>query len=202
LKTVMPTESKITRKDLSHARILDAASRAIRRAGHSGVGVADVMKEAGLTHGGFYAHFPSRDDMVAAAIGYAGVQGQENLRASMTRLQQRGASDFRSLVDSYLSPQHMANIETGCVVAALGSEMPRQAEVVCQAARERVAALIRLVETVLPDSERREDATHIVSAMVGAIQMARVLGGAKGKALLAATRQVLLNQYDRDPKPR
>lgn len=197
----MSPESKLTRKEQSHARILDAASRAIRRAGHSGVGVADVMKEAGLTHGGFYAHFASRDDMVAASIGHAGAQSEESLCAYMAKSQQNGASRFRSLVEGYLSPQHMANVESGCVVAALGSEMPRQAEVVCQAARERVTALMCLVESALPDSARLGDATHVVSTMVGALQMARIMGGAEGKALLAVTRGILLNLYDSGLKP-
>lgn len=196
----MLTESKSSRKDVSHARILDAASRAIRRAGHSGVGVADVMKEAGLTHGGFYSHFASRDDMVAAAIEYASAQSTESLCAYMARLQQNGATCFRSLVEAYLSPQHMASAETGCVVAALGSEMPRQAEVVRQAAQEGVAALMRLVESALPVSPKSDEAGHIVSTMIGALQMARVIGGAKGKQLLAANREILLNRYDSDLK--
>ncbi len=62
-----------SRKELSHERIVDAAARAIRREGYAGVGVADVMKEAGLTHGGFYAHFPSRDAMLVAAMERAGL---------------------------------------------------------------------------------------------------------------------------------
>ena len=66
----MPRPS--SRKALSHERIVDAAARAIRREGYAGVGVADVMKEAGLTHGGFYAHFPSRDALLAAAMERAG----------------------------------------------------------------------------------------------------------------------------------
>ena len=62
-----------SRKELSHERIVDAAARAIRREGYAGVGVADVMKEAGLTHGGFYAHFPSRDAMLAVSYTHLDV---------------------------------------------------------------------------------------------------------------------------------
>lgn len=65
----------VSRKEISHERIVEAAARAIRREGYAGVGVADVMKEAGLTHGGFYAHFPSRDAMLAAAMDRAGRDG-------------------------------------------------------------------------------------------------------------------------------
>ena len=183
------------KRELTHERILDAASRAIRRAGHSGASVADVMKEAGLTHGGFYAHFTSREDMVASAIAHAGVQSAQNLRQSMTVLEKRGRSPFRALVESYLSTAHMAALETGCVVAALGSEMPRQADAVRQAASERVTALIRLVESVLPDDAGSGIASHIASTMVGALQLARALGGAEGEALLAANRRLLSERY-------
>ena len=62
------------------------------------------MKEAGLTHGGFYAHFASRDEMVAAAIAFAGVQANDSLAQGMAALQRKGASPFRSLIDAYLSP--------------------------------------------------------------------------------------------------
>ena len=65
-----------SKKELSHARIVDVAAKAIRRAGYRGVGVADIMKEAGLTHGGFYAHFESRDALVVEAMAKA---GQENI---------------------------------------------------------------------------------------------------------------------------
>ncbi len=194
----MIEQAKLSKKELSHQRILDAAARAIRRAGHAGVSVADVMKEAGLTHGGFYAHFASRDDMVAGAITFAGEQSADSLRRSMTALQKKGMSSFRALVESYLSDRHMAAVETGCVVAALGSETPRQAEPVRQAATDRVRKLIRLVGSTLPEDMAQSEAPHIASALVGALQLARALGGGKeGKTLLAANRDALIARYDR-----
>ena len=190
--TVTANRSK---RELTHERILDAASRAIRRAGHTGASVAEVMKEAGLTHGGFYAHFDSREKMVASAIAHAGLQSAQNLRQSMSVLERKGRSPFQSLVESYLSPAHMAAVETGCVVAALGSEIPRQADEVRQAANERVSALIRLVESVLPADAGNGLASHVASTMVGALQLARALGGAEGEALLAANRCLLTERY-------
>jgi AcrR family transcriptional regulator len=192
----MSVQAKPSKKEISHQRILDAASRAIRRAGHSGASVADVMKEAGLTHGGFYAHFDSRDDMVAGALAYAGEQSARSVRQSMEVLRKQGASPFRALVSSYLSNEHMAATETGCVVAALASEMPRQADTVRDAAAQRVLSLIRAVESTLPDDVAQAEAAHIVSALVGGLQLARVLGGSKGKSVLAANRDALLKRYD------
>ena len=191
----MPATANPSKRELTHERILDAAARAIRRAGHTGASVAEVMKEAGLTHGGFYAHFDSREQLVASAIGYAGMQSAQNLAQSMAVLQKKGRSPFRALVESYLSPAHMAAIEAGCVVAALGSEIPRQTDVVRQAASERVTALIRLVESVLPDGASDGLAAHIASAMVGALQLARALGGDEGETLLAANRRFLTEHY-------
>jgi AcrR family transcriptional regulator len=192
----MLPETKAGKKEISHERILEAAARAIRRGGHAGASVADVMKEAGLTHGGFYAHFGSREEMVASAIEFAGRQSAENLRKSMDVLRKKGSSPFRALVEAYLSVQHMAAIEAGCVVAALGSEIPRQPGMVAQAAGDRVQALIRMVESVLPAGVARSEALHIASAMVGSLQLARALGGAQGKALLASSRQALIERYE------
>lgn len=191
----MPSSPSPSKRDLTHERILDAASRAIRRAGHTGASVAVVMKEAGLTHGGFYAHFDSREKMVASAIAHAGKKSSQNLAQSMAVLEKRGRTPFRALVDSYLSPAHMAALETGCVVAALGSEIPRQPDEVRNAANERVSALMRLVNSVLPAEAGSDAAACIASTMVGALQLARALGGAEGEALLAANRRFLNERY-------
>lgn len=195
----MPAQASPSKRELTHERILDAASRAIRRAGHTGASVAEVMKEAGLTHGGFYAHFDSREKMVASAIAHAGTKSAQNLAQSMAVLQKKGRTPFQALIQSYLSPAHMAAVETGCVVAALGSEMPRQADDVRNAARERVNALVRLVESVLPPGNGNDAAACIASTLVGALQLARALGGVEGEALLAANRRILSERYGQVP---
>ena len=99
----MPRPS--SRKALSHERIVDAAARAIRREGYAGVGVADVMKEAGLTHGGFYAHFPSRDALLAAAMERAGRDGAARMSKSMEQRRADGASPLRCLLYTSPSPR-------------------------------------------------------------------------------------------------
>lgn len=192
----MQASPRRSKGEISRDRILNAAARAIRRDGHNGASVADVMKEAGLKHGGFYAHFCSRDEMVAGAIAFAGKESGDKVRKSIARLQKKGMSPLRALIDSYLSVAHMAAIETGCAVAALGSEMSRQSGPVRKAASEQVQALVRLIESVLPDRVDRASASHITSTMVGALQMARVLGGKEGKVLLEMNRTALLERYD------
>lgn len=190
-----------SRKERSHERILDVASRAIRRAGYRGVGVADIMKEAGLTHGGFYAHFASREALVVQAMQRAGRDTEATLTEAIERRMARGASRFAALVSTYLHDKHLEGPETGCVVAALGSEMARQDEAVLDEARRRIQALVTLVRAALPTGAAHGQATVIAATMVGALQLARTLGGKAGRELLAQTRQALLAQHDHPTAP-
>src|SRR5688572_6966970 len=132
-----------SRKETSHERIVDAAARAIRRSGYGGTGVADIMKEAGLTHGGFYAHFSSREALLAEAADRAGAEGV----AAMARIASIKPSSeaLQTMLKAYLSKEHVESVETGCAVAALGSEMPRQAPEVRRAATNRIKEMIDLV---------------------------------------------------------
>jgi TetR/AcrR family transcriptional regulator, transcriptional repressor for nem operon len=193
---IMDQDQKPSRKEASHERILDAAAQAVRRGGYSGASVAEVMKEAGLTHGGFYAHFASREQMVAEAISHAGKQSAASLAQSMERLQERGESPFRSLIHTYLSSKHMAVPESGCVVAALGSEMARQPDQVRQASCERVQRLVQLVKSVLPQGVPESEAGMIASTMIGVLQLARALGETEGKAFLETNRKALIQRYE------
>ncbi|AOF84058.1 bacterial regulatory s, tetR family protein [Hydrogenophaga sp. RAC07] len=186
-----------SRKALTHERILDTAARAIRRAGFQGVGVADIMKEAGLTHGGFYAHFASRDALLVEALEHAGRQSAERIARGNAVREAKGASPFRALIEGYLSDRHLSNAEEGCAVAALASEMPRQAPEVRSAAAQRVRGLVERVGDTLPADAAPGTATAVASQMVGALQLARALGNnAEGRALLAANRSALLAQHD------
>ena len=132
-----PSRSKPARsKQATHDRIVEAAARAIRRSGYDGTGVADIMKDAGLTHGGFYAHFASREAKLAAAADYAGaesVAAAERAAATMPPEQALPA-----LLQTYLSKEHCEHAESGCVVAAVGSEMWRQAPEVRHTATRRI----------------------------------------------------------------
>ncbi len=186
-----------SRKEQSHERIVDAAARAIRRVGYAGVGVADVMKEAGLTHGGFYAHFPSRDAMLVAAMERAGRDGAARMTQSIARRRAEGASPLRALVEGYLSETHLASCEGGCPISALASEMPRQSPEVREMSASRVQGLVEVVGRALPADAAPHAAMAITSNLVGAIQLARALGdNAQGRAMLAAARESILAQYD------
>lgn len=185
-----------SRKQLTHDRIVETAAAVLREAGFGGVGVADVMRRAGLTHGGFYAHFASREALLCEALEHAGRDSAARMAKSTAQRQVRGASPLRALVDAYLSDGHLAGTGPGCPVAALAGEMPRQSDAVAQAASERVRGLVEAVRQVLP-ATAGDYAGVVASQLVGALQLARALGdNAEGRALLAAARRHLLNQFD------
>jgi TetR/AcrR family transcriptional regulator, transcriptional repressor for nem operon len=178
-------------KEATHDRIVDAAARAIRRSGYNGTGVADIMKDAGLTHGGFYAHFASREAMLAEAADRAGSEAvvlMERVAATVPPQQA-----LQAMMQAYLSEAHLKSIETGCATAALGSEMPRQAPEVRRAATRRIKEMIDLVARHLPDWGQHgahEHALVAVSTMVGALILARAVDDAR---LSDALRKAAMN---------
>ena len=163
-------------KEATHDRIVDAAARAIRRSGYNGTGVADIMKDAGLTHGGFYAHFPSREAMLAEAADRAGSESVAMMERIAAKLPQQQA--LPAMLQAYLSKEHLEGIETGCATAALGSEMPRQTPEVRRAATRRIKEMIDLVARHSPDWGQpgaHERALVTVATMVGALMLARAV---------------------------
>ena len=170
------TKSTTRSKEVTHDRIVDAAARAIRRSGYNGTGVADIMKAAGLTHGGFYAHFASREAMLAEAADRAGSEAVALMERVAATVPPQQA--LQAMMQAYLSEAHVKSIETGCATAALGSEMPRQAPEVRRAATRRIKEMIDLVARQLPDWGKpgaHEHALVAVSTMVGALVLARAV---------------------------
>jgi AcrR family transcriptional regulator len=180
-----------SRKEATHERIVETAARAIRRSGYGGTGVADIMNEAGLTHGGFYAHFESREGMLAEAADRAGA----DTVAFLTEVADAAPpkQELEAMLRVYLSKEHVESAETGCAVAALGSEMPRQAPKVRRAATRRIKEMIDLVARQLPDWGRpgaHERALVTMSTALGALVLARAVDDPK---LSSAVRQAALN---------
>lgn len=174
MKNAMTQRNRPNRKEITHARIVETAARAIRRSGYDGTGVADIMKEAGLTHGGFYAHFASRDAMLAEAADRAGAETIAIAERIFAEVPDDQA--LQALMNTYLSNEHMANIENGCALAALGSEMPRQAPEVRKASTCRIKEMIGLIKSKLADQPNAyEKAMVIVSTMVGTLLLSRAV---------------------------
>ncbi|MEP6503364.1 MAG: TetR/AcrR family transcriptional regulator [Betaproteobacteria bacterium] len=176
---IMPTAKHNVRaaaKEESHERIVSAAARAIRRSGYDGTGVADIMKEAGLTHGAFYAHFASREAMLAEAANRACAEAAAATAHVVAEVPPEQA--LTSLLQAYLSPQHLAQVELGCPLAALGSETPRQAPEVRRVTTRHIKAMIDLVARQSPDWGQpgaHERALATVATMVGTLLLARAV---------------------------
>jgi TetR/AcrR family transcriptional regulator, transcriptional repressor for nem operon len=195
----MPHMSRIAArsKEATHERIVETAARAIRRSGYDGTSVADIMKEAGLTHGGFYAHFSSREAMLAEAADRAGAEAV----ATSARVAANAPSEqaLHWLLSAYLSEEHVKNTEIGCPVAALGSEMPRQAPEVRRAATRRIKEMIDVIARQSPNWGQpgaHEQSLVTAATMVGALVMARAVDDSKlSDALLKASLKHLTATY-------
>lgn len=169
-----------SRKEATHERIVDTAARAIRRSGYGGAGVAEIMEEAGLTHGGFYAHFDSREAMLAEAADRAGVHGMGVLAQVAAAAPPGG--ELEAILRAYLSKEHVESAETGCAIAALGSELPRQAPKVRRAATRRIKEMIDLIARHSPDWGQpgaHERALVTLATALGALVLARAVDDSK-----------------------
>ena len=164
-------EAAVTRQ-----RIIKAAAAGFRKNGIAGTGLSDLMAAAGLTHGGFYRHFDSKDQIVAEACTAAAESLVEQLAAFASKKSpQRG---LKTMVENYLSVAHRDEPADGCPIAALGSEMARGDERTRAAATQ---ALLKFVEVIAsqfdktrPDVARRR-ALVVVATMIGALTMSRIV---------------------------
>lgn len=176
---------------MSHERIVDITAARIREAGTTAPSVAEIMQAAGLTHGGFYKHFDSRDDLIAEAVQRTFAESQEATAAAV-----EGAADpLSAFVDWYVSAEHRDNPGSGCGVVALGGEVPRADARVRAAYTEQVKRYLAQLEQLLGDAgaqgdegdegderdgpaadpDPRRQATVMLSTLVGAVLVARAV---------------------------
>ncbi len=170
------TNARAAAKVATHERIVSVAARAIRRSGYAGTGVADLMKEAGLTHGAFYAHFPSREAMLAEAAGQACAESA----AAVAKVVAGMPSDtaLETMLRAYLSKEHVKGIEAGCPLAALGSETSRQTDEVRRVTTRHIKEMVDVLARQSPDWGQpgaHERALATISTMVGALVLARAV---------------------------
>jgi TetR/AcrR family transcriptional repressor of nem operon len=186
----------------THERIVKRASVRLREKGAHGIGVADLMKDAGLTHGGFYAHFDSREALVIEAFAHAMDRSTERWRnvGETTPPDQRLAT----IVDSYLSPAHRDNPGQGCAIPTLGAEIARGSPKARRAFATKLEQMIDAFADQIPDISRkaaRQQATAAIATMMGTMVMARVAGASEfSEEILAAGREAVLGRAAA-PKP-
>jgi TetR/AcrR family transcriptional repressor of nem operon len=180
----------------THARIVKKASVRLREKGAHGIGVADLMKEAGLTHGGFYAHFDSREALVIEAFTHAMDRSTERWRklAEQTPPEKRLAM----IVNTYLTPLHRDDPGHGCSIPALGAEIARESPKTRRAFAGRLEQMIDTLAAQLPGVPRkaaRKQAMAAIATMMGTLVLARVAGsGDFSDELLDAGRDAVLDR--------
>ena len=183
-------------------RILEVAARLFRERGIDGIGVADLMKSAGLTHGGFYGHFKSKEDLVAQACGRAVQKMRDNW---IKAIDQDGGDPIHALTDTYLSAKHRENAGRGCTLAALGSEIARQSTAVRHNVTEELKPFIDYLSEIVQGNSaslRRERAIALHASLVGAIVIARAVDddAFANETLRAVTNVILSRSTPRAPE--
>ena len=180
----------------THARIVKKASVRLREKGAHGVGVADLMKEAGLTHGGFYAHFDSREALVIEAFAHAMDRGTERWRklAEQTPPEKRLAT----IVDSYLTTLHRDDPGRGCAIPTLGAEIARESPRTRKAFAAKLEQMIDMLAAQIPEVPRkaaRKQAVAAIATMMGTLVLARIAGsGDFSDEILGAGRDAVLDR--------
>ena len=167
----------VSRKKMAEHReqILAAAAKRFREHGFDGISVADLMKEAGLTHGGFYGHFSSKEELVALASLRA--MGETVAKWEKV-VDEAPGNPLEALAKSYLSLRHHDHPETGCLLAALGSELARQPSSVRDAVREGQQQFFALLTRIVPGqtkAARKKKAIAVLATMIGGMVLARTV---------------------------
>jgi TetR/AcrR family transcriptional repressor of nem operon len=179
-----------THKAETHAKLVKLAGRALREKGPEGLSVAELMGSAGLTHGGFYAHFKSKDALLAEALQEIFLESDRRLGQMTEGLPPRVA--LARFIDSYVSPAHRDKPSSGCAIVALNSDLPRQSKRFRAAfdagVRQLIGSLADLIEASgIADGERL--ATFVPATMAGAVVLSRAVSDeGLSDALLASAR--------------
>ena len=183
-------------KQETHARIVKKASVRLREKGAHGIGVADLMKEAGLTHGGFYAHFDSREALVIEAFAYAMDRSNERWRkvAEQTPPEKRLAT----IVETYLTSVHRDDPGHGCAVPTLGAEIARESPKTRKAFAAKLEQMIDMMADQILDVPRksaRKQAMAALATMMGTLVLSRIAGtGEFSDEILASGREAVLDR--------
>jgi TetR/AcrR family transcriptional repressor of nem operon len=192
----MPMRYSKNHKLETHARIVKKASVRLRERGAHGIGVADLMKDAGLTHGGFYAHFASREALVIEAFADAMDRSTDRWR----KLAEQTPPDRRlaTIVDSYLTPAHRDDLGHGCTIPALSGEIARESPKTRKAFAAKLEQMIEMLAQQTPDVPRktaRKQAMASLATMMGTLVLARVAGsGEFSDDILGAGREAVLDR--------
>ncbi len=183
-------------KEQTRERIVQAASRRFRRAG-AGVGIGQLMKTLKMTHGGFYRHFRSKDDLLVQAL--EGSFEEMRARVTATLAKAKPGHEIESIIEAYLSDQHCDDAAGGCPIAALASEIARQPRTVRAAfdrAIQQVTAAVAKFMTGATEDERRRRAGVLMSGMSGTLAVARAVSDERlRRSILSFARKTYIEAF-------
>ncbi len=186
-------------KNETRRKIMDAAAKTFRAHGTAGAGLTDVMREAGLTHGGFYAHFKSKDELIAAALKAANAARIARFKEVVGQSPEKSAINLA--VDAYVNSRHREHPENGCSVATLGSELARENSAARHQMSKNVTGWIETLVQFAPGSNARDKmrvATGTYAAMIGGLIMARAVEDPHLSDRILADVRAFLHQPDGD----
>jgi TetR/AcrR family transcriptional repressor of nem operon len=178
----------------THKRIVAIASKRFREKGLAGFGIAELMKEAGLTVGGFYKHFGSRDDLVAEAVSSAFGAWKSQVDAAASG---GPPVSYAKLIDDYLNEAHRSNPGAGCAFSALAPEIARSDKQTRALASEQIRNDVELIAALIPGKDKRTARSRAIltfSALVGAMSLARAVSDeALSREILKTVADLLKN---------
>ncbi|MDD5409920.1 MAG: TetR/AcrR family transcriptional regulator [Methylobacter sp.] len=185
-------------KTETHKQIVDAASKEFRGKGLQGIGIADLMSQVGLTHGGFYAHFKDRDALVVEAVECAAMESFGRMNEVAKSAPQ--GKEVNAIIDIYLSPEHRDNFRYGCLLPAIAADIARQSDSVKGAFTESLQANMSGIAKYMPaknSKDKLDQAMMLISSMAGAMLIARAINDSTlSNMLLDSVRSQLLNLYN------
>lgn len=162
-------------RENTNKKIIDIASRRFRKDGIQAVGIAGLMSDAGLTHGGFYSHFKSKEDLVVKSV----TQALEETLLFLESHVQEHEGNIEKLLQAYLHPVHRDAPENGCAIAAIGPELGRRPQESKEVINRKIEAFFDLIEQYLPsgiaEEKKHKVAVSIFTLMVGALQVSRMM---------------------------
>ena len=184
-------------KQETRARIVRAAARQFRQRGESGVGIADLMSKLKLTHGGFYKHFDSKEELLGEAISKAFDEIEARFAERVSKA--KPGTELRTLIENYLSLDHCANPGEGCPMAALATEIGRLPRSVRAEIDKAIKRRVKRTARFLPgatQAEREQNCMALMSGLIGTVSVARALTDLEArKAVLAASRDFYLKSF-------
>jgi len=184
-------------KKETHERIIRTASRHFRKRGEDGVAISELMSKLDLTHGGFYKHFASKEQLLLEALTRAFEEEENRFTEAVSKA--KPGTELRTLIENYLSLEHCANVADGCPMAALASEMARLPRTVRKEIDQALKRRVKSIAKFLPgttERQRERNCMALLSGLIGTMSVARALADPEARrVVLEASRDFYFKSF-------